>query len=107
MSSTADTQNPEDVGAEVAHDLLLGGEKKLRIVSFILQSLYFALRRLFGYHGPRCRAVAVSSLLYHTGSPVEHGSSADKTRPGMAARVYYAAAPRAPTDLQQLWSWAS
>lgn len=39
MSSTADNPAAEDVGTEVAHDLLLGGEKKLRIVSLSSISL--------------------------------------------------------------------
>jgi hypothetical protein len=38
MSTTDEPSKPEDVGAEVAHDLLLGGEKKLKIVSTSLVS---------------------------------------------------------------------
>jgi hypothetical protein len=37
MSATGDASSeslrPEDIGTEVAHDIMLGGEKKLKIVS--------------------------------------------------------------------------
>jgi hypothetical protein len=44
MSATGDASSeslrPEDIGTEVAHDIMLGGEKKLKIVSLTFSTFH-------------------------------------------------------------------